>query len=180
MKKQIIMLVIIGIMLVIGGCAGELQTQDEVIPNIGGIHLGDSATQVTDVLGSDYEETFQEEGGHFGESYNVWDYQEGIELIIGKESGKVMQIDVTTSEMETDMGVKVGDQVTTAIEKYQEKYTEPESIHSGEQLEGWFEVGEEALVILDVDKDNDTIVNPEITSDMKVEMIRLVYSKYID
>lgn len=180
--KQIIMLAVIGIMLVLGGCAGEPQTQDEIIPSIGGIHLGDSATQVTEVLGDDYEETFHEEGGHFGESYYLWDYKEGIELIIGKESGKVMQIDVTTSGMETDMGVKVGDQVTTAIGKYQEKYTEPESIHSGEKLEGWFEVGEgeKALVIFDVDKDNDTIVNSEITSDMKVEMIRLVYSKYID
>lgn len=176
--KQVIMVAIIGFMLVIGGCAGE--PQDEIIPSIGGIHLGDSRTQATDVLGSDYEETFQEEGGHFGESYYIWDYQEGVKLIIGKESGKVLQIDVTTPEMETDMGVKVGDKVTAAIGKYQEEYTEPESIHSGEKLQGWFEVGEEALVIFDVDKDDDTIVNPEITPDSEVEMIRLVYSKYID
>lgn len=47
-------------------------------------------------------------------------------------------------------------------------------------VRSWFEVGEGALVILDVDRNDDTIVNPEITPDMEVEMIRLVYSRYID
>ncbi|MGI6514459.1 MAG: hypothetical protein ACOX3D_08955 [Syntrophomonadales bacterium] len=176
--KQFIVLAVVGVMLFVGGCAGE--TQDEVIPNIGGIHLGDTRTQVTDILGSDYEEIFEEEGGHFGEPYYILDYREGIKLIIGQDSGKVMQIDVTTPGMATDMGVNVGDQAADAIAKYREKYSEPESIHSGEKLVGWFEVGEGALVILDVDRNDDTIVNPEITPDMEVEMIRLVYSRYID
>lgn len=176
--KQIIALAVVGVMLFVGGCAGE--PQDETKPSIGGIHLGDTRTQVIDVLGNDYEESFEEEGGHFGEPYYILDYQEGIKIILGKDSGKVMQIDVTTPGMATDMGVEVGDKATDAIARYREKYSEPESIHSGEKLEGWFEVGEGALVILDVDRDDETIVNPDITSDAEVEMIRLVYSRYID
>ncbi len=177
--KQIIALAVVGVMLLIGGCAGESQ-DEEITPNIGGIHLGDTRTQVTDVLGNDYEEVFEEEGGHFGEPYYILDYQEGVKIIIGKDSGKVMQIDVTAPGMATDMGVQVGDKAADAIAKYREKYSEPESIHSGEKLVGWFEVGEGALVILDADRDDETIVNPEITSDAEVEMIRLVYSRYID
>jgi len=176
--KQIIALAVVGVMLLIGGCAGE--PRDETTPSIGGIHLGDTRNQVTDVLGNDYEESFEEEGGHFGEPYYILDYREGVKVIIGKDSGKVMQVDVTAPDMATDMGVKVGDKAIEAIAKYREKYSEPESIHSGEKLEGWFQVGEGALVILDVDRDDDTIVNPQITSDMEIEMIRLVYSRYID
>ncbi|MGI6549828.1 MAG: hypothetical protein ACOX4Q_07300 [Syntrophomonadales bacterium] len=177
--KRTVVVAIMAIMFLIGGCAAT-PPDEETVPNIGGLHLGDTQSQVTQVLGSEYEETFSEEGGHFGESYYIWDYQDGIELIIGKESGKVLQIDVTTPEMKTNMGVKVGDKVATAIETYQEKYSEPESIHTGEKVEGWFEVEDGALVIFDVDKDDDTIVNPDMTQDDEVEMIRLVYSKYID
>ncbi len=177
--KRTVIVAIMAIMFLVGGCA-TTPPQEESVPNIGGLHLGDTKSQVTQVLGSEYDETFVEEGGHFGESYYVWDYQKGVELIIGKESGKVLQIDVTTPEMKTDMGVKVGDKMAIAIETYQEKYSEPESIHTGEKVAGWFEVGEEALVIFDADRDDDTIVNPEITPDSEVEMIRLVYAKYID
>lgn len=47
-------------------------------------------------LGDDYKETYQEEGGYFGESYYIWDYSsKGITFIIGKDSGMVLEIELT-------------------------------------------------------------------------------------
>ena len=63
---------VVGVMLLIGGCAGEpgMKTTPSIGNPSGGI-----PNQVTDVLGNDYEESFEEEGGHFGEPYYILDYR---------------------------------------------------------------------------------------------------------
>ena len=54
--------------------------------------------------------------------------------------------------------------------KYRKEFTEPESIHTGEKLEGWFDVGDGLLIIFDFDKDDNMIINKDITSDSKVDL----------
>ena len=81
------------------------------MPNIEGLHLGDTQSQVTQVLGSEYE-TSEEEA--ILASPIIYGLRDALNSC-GKESGKVLQIDVTTPEMKTNMGVKVGDKVATAI-----------------------------------------------------------------
>lgn len=148
---------------------------------IAGISLGDSRDKVREILGDEYEETFQEEGGYFGESYYTWDYnKKGISFIIGKDSEKVLEIELTGGELSTNMGDNVGDTAKKVLEKYRAKFKEPISIHTDEKLAGWFDLGDTLLLIFDFDKDDGTPVNNNIQPDSKVEMIKLTSSMFMD
>ena len=155
------------------------RTEDSSKPSIAGISLGDPVSKVEMILGKDYEEALHEEMGHFDELYYLRKY-EGISLIIGKDSQKVLEIDVTSDKYETWLGDKVGYTAGVIFPKYREKYTEPESIHTGSKLEGWFELGDGLVLIFDFDKDDGMIVNSDITEDSKVELIKLANMRYID
>lgn len=148
-------------------------------PSIAGISLGDSVSKVEMILGENYENTLHEEMGHFGEAYFVREY-EGISFIIGKDSQKVLEIDVTSDEYETWLGDKIGDSAGDVLAKYREKYTEPETIHSDGKLLGWFELGDGLVIIFDFDKDDQMIINTEINDDSKVELIKLADMRYMD
>jgi hypothetical protein len=149
------------------------------VPSIAGISLGDSIKKVEMIFGENYKDTLYEEFGHFGEPYYVREY-DGISLIIGKDSEKVLEIDVLSDKYETWLGDKIGDAADVVLPKYREKFTEPVSIHDGSTLEGWFELGDGLLLIFDFDKDDEMIINPEITSDSKVEVIKLTHMAYMD
>ncbi len=107
-------------------------------------------------------------------------YFSGIYLIVGKDSDKVLEINLTSDKYQTWLGDKIGVTADEVLSKYRDKYTEPVSIHSNEKLEGWFELGDGILIIFDFDKDDDMIVNIEITSDSKVELIKLTNIMYLD
>jgi len=148
---------------------------------IAGISLGDSSDKVKELLGDDYKETEQEEGGYFGESYYVWDYSDkGIYFIIGKDSDKVFEIELYAGDLKTNMGDKVGDTAKDILDKYRAKYEEPTSIHSDEKLEGWFDLGDTLLIIFDFNKDDESLVNDKIQPDSKVEIIKLTSSMFMD
>jgi hypothetical protein len=166
-----------------GQSPGEQQEKEIDTSKIGiaGISLGDSKDKVKEYLGDDYKEIYQEEGGYFGEAYYVWDYSnKGITFIIGKDSGKVLEIELTGGELSTNMGDKVGDTAKDILEKYRAKYKEPTSIHTNEKLEGWFDLGDTLLIIFDFDKDDGSLVNGKIQPDSKVEMIKLTSSMFLD
>ena len=109
------------------------------------------------------------------------DYDDGgISFTIGKDSNKVLEIDLTSDKYETWLGDKIGVTADEVLTKYRKEFTEPESIHTGEKLEGWFDVGDGLLIIFDFDKDDNMIINKDITSDSKVELIRLTKMMYMD
>jgi len=148
-------------------------------PSIVGISLGDPVYKVEMILGKNYVETLCEEMGHFNEPYYLREY-EGISFIIGKDTQEVLEIEVTSDKYETWLGDKVGDKADVVLSQYRQRFTEPESIHGGGKLEGWFELGDGLVLIFDFDKDDGMIINPEITEDSKVEVIKLTDMKYMD
>lgn len=85
----------------------ENNAANENLPSIAGICLDDAAEIVDMILGEDYEETFSEIEGHFGESYYMRDYKDGLSLIIGKDTGKVLEIELTSTKYKTWLGTRL-------------------------------------------------------------------------
>lgn len=162
----------------------EPTEQDEVHtdkPSIAGICLGDHFEKVENILGEDYEEIYNEESYYYGEPTYLRDYDDGeISFIVGEDSAEVLEISFTSDKYETWLGDKIGVTADEVLTKYRKEFTEPESIHTGEKLEGWFDVGDGVLIIFDFDKDDNMIVNTDISSDSKVELIKLTKMMYMD
>lgn len=162
----------------------EPTEQDEVHtdkPSIAGICLGDHFEKVENILGEDYEEIYNEESYYYGEPTYLRDYDDGeISFIVGEDSAEVLEISFTSDKYETWLGDKIGVTADEVLIKYRKEFTEPESIHTGEKLEGWFDVGNGVLIIFDFDKDDNMIVNTDISSDSKVELIKLTKMMYMD
>ena len=162
------------------------EIEDEMLlsgePSIAGICLGDSFEKVVDILGSDYEEVYyNEDSYYYGEPTYLREYGDGeISFVVGDESEMVLEIDVTSDKYETWLGDKVGVTADEVLTKYRKHFTEPESIHTDEKLEGWFDVNNGTLIIFDFDKDDGMIINVDITPDSKVELIKLTNMIYID
>jgi ATPase subunit of ABC transporter with duplicated ATPase domains len=101
-------------------------------------------------------------------------------LLFGKDSDKVLEINLNSDKYQTWLGDKIGATADEVLTKYRKEFTEPESIHTNEKLEGWFDLGDGVLIIFDFDKDDEMIVNTEISSDSKVELIKLTNMMYMD
>lgn len=148
---------------------------------LGGITLGDSPEKVIDVLGNNYSESTEPDiAGLIGEDLIVWSYESGVDVYIGKTSEKVVRITSVSPNFKTDLGIKVGDDSKTVFETYEPAYEEAVSRHRDEVLEGWFHIGEEAVIIFDFDKSDNAVVNTNVTSDSKVEEIILAYWKHFN
>lgn len=151
----------------------------EPVPSIAGIQLYDSKEKVLEILGTDYQEISYEEAGHFPEPFYIWEYKRGFEIVFGKDSNEVYQINTTSPEGMTNLGSKVGDTAEETLALYRDKYTEPESIHGG-MLYGVFKVENGQAIIFDFDIE-DGLVNPEeIKPEDKVERIILTYPAFLD
>lgn len=61
-----------------------------------------SIQEVTGLLGDNYSDEIVEEGGYFGESYIRRSYN-GCDLVIGRDSGQVKQIDVYSADYPTNL-----------------------------------------------------------------------------
>lgn len=149
-------------------------------PTLGGIHLGDSFTQVEQILGKDYKETFHEEPGHFPEAWYSREYVKGVTVIVGKDSNKVLEIDATAPAFPTNLGAKVGDNADTVFKQYGEKYKEFKSNQGDGPLPGFYELEEGMLIIFDLNKSDGMLFNPAVKPDSKVELIRLTYASNLD
>lgn len=147
-------------------------------PSISGVHLGDTKDQVRTALGNDYKETYPgDEIGHFPEKLVVWEY-EGFKIFIGAESGKVLELFVTSPQAETNLGIKVGDTAAKVFETYRSKYIEPESIHGG-TIYGLFKVEGAAALYFHFDIDQ-TEWPVNIKPENKVIRIILTYPEMLD
>lgn len=152
--------------------------QEEGSPSLGGVKLGMSVEQVTQLLGDNYSDEIREEGGYFGESYIVRRYH-GCDLVIGQDSGQVKQIDVYSADYPTNLGVKVGDPALPALEQYRLKYDEYVGNQSPETLAGWFVVEPGTLLIFS-DQENRDRINKDLTPDSKIYGITLGRVEYFD
>lgn len=191
------LLSILLIILVISSCATEKSPQagdkpqpntssptaplaENKTPSIGGISLGDSAQRVTTELGSEFQVLTIEEEGYYGEPYEERSYKNGLTLVIGRNSQRVLQISSTAVNAPTELDVRIGDPANSVLTKYRAQYQEPVSPHGAGKLEGWFEVGDGQLMIFDFKADDDTLVNQTITAGSKVEQIVLAYAQFMD
>lgn len=154
--------------------------EEDKIPSIGGISLGDSVEKVNSILGTEYTSKAIEDGGYFGEPYYERTYNKGLKLIIGKNSGKVLQIMSTDPNAATELGIKISDPSETILQRYRTKYKEPVSPHGAGTLQGWFEVENGQLMIFDFDAEDESMVNEKIDPNSKVERLILAYSKFLD
>ncbi len=154
------------------------KTTKNIKPSISGVHLGDSKAQVEAALGKDYKETSPgEEVGHFPEQVFRWDY-DGYTIFIGAESGGVLELNATSPQAETNLGIKMGDTASKVFEVYRPRYIEPESIHGG-KLYGVFKVEGAAALFFSFDlKEGQTLEN--IKPENKVERIMLTYPEIMD
>ncbi|MDN5361817.1 MAG: hypothetical protein PWP70_864 [Moorella sp. (in: firmicutes)] len=160
--------------------APESKEETAARTSIAGIHLGDSRDDVKKILGNKYKETVNEEPAYYGEGQYIWKYDQGIEIVIGKDSLKVLDITVYTPVWKTNLGAKVGDSAKDVLAKYRAKYKEPQSRHGEGTLQGWFEVEDGGYLIFDFDKSDGSLVNRTIKNDSRVEMIKLIHSFYLD
>ncbi|ACL20570.1 hypothetical protein Dhaf_2543 [Desulfitobacterium hafniense DCB-2] len=162
----------------IPGQKTQKKSTQNIRPSISGVHLGDTREQVMAALGKNYQETAPSgETGHFPEPVYRWDY-EGIKVFIGADSGKVLEINATSPQAVTDLGVKVGDKAEKVFAAYRSKYVEPESIHGG-TLYGIFKV--EGAAALAFNFDTDPAQYPrQIKPDHKVTGMVLTYPEIMD
>lgn len=159
---------------------GDNQGQVDNRPSLGKIHLGDSLTQVEPILGKEYKETAYEEPGHFPEPWLKREYPQGITVIVGKNSGKVLELETTVPDFQSNLGVKVGDTAKTVSEKYGTKYTKFLSPQGDGELEGFYRLEAEQLIIFDYNKEDESLINKDVKPESKVEKIRLTYLNQID
>lgn len=194
MYKKIILAILIVTVIAISGCSQEKKPQknkpqegskqeeniQDKTPGIGGIHIGDSKDKVVEILGTDYKETVEDESGYFGEPYVLMEYKDKAQVVVGRDTKKVFEMVSYTPDLATNIGVKVGDTAKDTLEKYRSKYEETQSIHTGGKLTGWFNVENGAIMILDFNKNDETMINENVTPESKIEMIKLTHSNFVD
>jgi hypothetical protein len=153
----------------------------EETPTLGGIGLGASQDQVLGILGDRYTETIHQDLGHMiGEDLVVWTFDQGIEVTFGKRSGRAIRVTVQDPDFPTNLGVKVGDHAQTALDNYRDSYQEARSRHYDTVLEGWFLLEEGAVLILDFDASDGSLVNGPIQAGSSIEQIVLAYWEHFD
>lgn len=157
----------------------EEENKGQSKASLGGVHLGMSVSEIDDILGNNYIETFAEEGGYFGESIYIRKYGEDPVLVIGVQSQKVLQIDVYSPGYPTDLGIKVGDKSIAAMETYREKYSEYVGNQSPDKLAGWF-VTEPGVLLIFSSEENRNRNNQNLTADSQIYGITLGYSAFFD
>lgn len=185
-KKFVLVFLMVSLLVTLTACSsssenpGENLGEDKKLqPSIAGIQLYDDKEKVKEILGTEYQETFYEEAGHYPEPFYIWEYETGFEVVFGKESNKVYQITTTSPEGTTNLGSKVGDSAEETLEVYRAKYIEPESIHGG-MLLGVFKVENDQALIFDFNIEDGLVNSEEIKSDANVERIILTYPAFLD
>jgi|GEM_PF-5644359 len=154
--------------------------EQEVSPSLGGITLGDTFDKVTSLLGDQYKESKEtDELGVYGEDIIILSYDNGITVRLGKTTGKVISVISSSSNFQTDLGIKVGDNKETLYDKYSQ-FEEAFSRHSEVTLKGWFLVNEETVIIFHFDDSDYNFETGEIHPGAKVVEIELAFWKHFD
>lgn len=186
--KKIFLVWLLSAILVFGaGCqtsADHDKPADDPLPaedriTLAGIGLGDSREMVKEKLGSDYQSEILDDGGFFGEATERWTYGDEVELIIGEETGKVLQMKLSSPEFAVSSGARVGDRADQVLPGYEAEYPLARDHFEGHELPGWFVVEEGVWLIFDF-KDDDTWGNQTIENEDQIVSIHLAYERFID
>ena len=73
-------------------------------------------------LGKDYIIECMDDSGWWGEPVSHIYYGDDVEIVMGDETGQVLQINLNSSGYTTNNGDKVGDKAEKVLPYYQEKY----------------------------------------------------------
>ncbi len=149
---------------------------------LAGIGLGDSASEVTRLFGRMYEEEllFADEG-YYGEDAVYWNYQDRIFFTIGQNTQKVLRIDVTVGDYETNLGIRVGQRAQDILPKYTALYPQLVSIHTDGEVPGWFLVEKGGLLIfVFYDVNGERIYEGAVPDNAVCEGITLAYEEHFD
>ena len=92
----------------------------------------------------------------------------------------MLRIASTSPDLQTDLGIKAGDDAKTVFDAYKPLFEEAISRHSNEVLDGWYIMDDGTVMIFDFDKSDDTLVNSNIMPDSNVEEIILAYWSHFD
>ena len=180
MRKYVAIMLVVFITMLVVGCGASYDRSPFDGPiTLAGVSLGDSIDQVEQSLGDDYRsEILHADGSWYGEPTSCWYYgDDNIEIVIGEESGTVLQINVY-DEYSTSAGDQVGDKAEQVLPAYEENYPLAKDHFEGNDLPGWFVVEEGQWLIYNF-KDDGTLLNQSIASDEKVASIHLVYEKFM-
>lgn len=158
---------------------GGEEISGQSIESLGGVRLGMTIGEVDSLLDEKFTQRTETEGGYFGEPLIIRQYDNGCHLVIGKNTGEVLQIDVYSPAYPTNLGVKVGDPSIEALELYREKYPEFVGYHSPDKLAGWFETEPGTLLIFS-SMENRERSNENLTEDSKIHGITLGRAKFFD
>lgn len=185
MKKFASIFLVIILALIVFGCS-EQAAQEVPIgepgfkPSLAGIKLGDSQELVLQVLGDKYRVSIFDEAFSLGEPFIRMKYDNGITVIIGADTKKVLEIETESEDTTTNLGIRVGDKAEDALTKYRAYYQEPVSRHSDDTLIGWFLLEDEELIIFNFAKGEALVNDSEVKPGALVERIKLSNFKYMD
>jgi len=159
--------------------APSASPQESFVPEIGGISLGDPADEVLEAFGTDYDESVFDESLSLGEPFRRLTYDNGVIVVIGKDSQQVLEIESTSADVSNNLGYQIGDSAQAALQAFRDKYAEPKSNQDDSILNGWFLVRGQELVIFNYDQ-TDTLVNPDVNVNSKITRIKLSNFDYMD
>lgn len=148
-------------------------------PSLAGIKRGDSMEQVINTLGSNYSQTIFDDYSSLGEPFKKLKYSTGVEVVLGSNTGKVLEITTTSPDTTTNLGFKVGDKAQDVLVAYRAKYSEPNSRHEDTKLIGWFIIKDQDLIIFNLGQ-KDSLGNTQIKPDAKIERIIITNFNYMD
>lgn len=147
---------------------------------LAGISLGDTIEDVEARLGKDYIIECMDDSGWWGEPVSHIYYGDDVEIVMGDETGQVLQINLNSSGYTTNNGDKVGDKAEKVLPYYQEKYPLAKDHFEGNDLPGWFVVDENEKVWLIFNfNDDGSMINYTIHPTAEVKSIHLVYEKFM-
>ena len=130
-------------------------------------------------FGSDYTETYMDIAGHFGESYYVREYNDGLSVIISRTLTKLAEIELFQINTKPGWVTRLVTQPTIYCQNTAnyipnlKPFTAMESLKAGLM---WVMV----WLIFDFNKDDNMIINVDISLDSKVELIKLTKMMYLD
>ncbi len=154
---------------------------EEFQPNLSGIKLGDSKEKVIQSLGTDYKLTTFDEEYFLGEPFMKLSYNNGMTVVLGSNSNRVLEIESNSPTTSTNLGFNIGDKAQDVLTYYRSKYKEAISNQGDGKLIGWFLLNDhKELIIFDFDKDESWGNADNIKPNAKVERIRLTNFKYMD
>lgn len=200
MKKLSIAIALILVLGLFAGCSNAGQKQDTTKEppkteqpdtqepdtvegtNVGGIYLGQPADEISTKFGkADTVNSVDE--GYYGEPYDIWEYKREnggfMTFVVGKNTNKVLDFTIAVTGYKTDLGIEVGNTYDEVNKKYG-SFKNVVSNQDGRELEGWYDLNNDQIIIFDFDKDDQSTVNQNLKPESKVESIRVSRFDYFD